>query len=155
MMSLLLQYLVLLGLYSGSQINIGIQLLNIPVSILLGILAGVIIGLILIKIFKKYHIRDTKKVLLILGFSILINQLESVLKTKLQIASLLGVMTIGFVIIEKLPNVGERLSNKFNKIWVLAEILLFVLVGAQVDVNVALKAGRSIILIFINRFIWT
>lgn len=140
-----------LGLYSGSHMNIGVQLLNIPISILLGILAGGIIGLILIKIFKKYHMRDTKKVLLILGFSILLNQLESVLKTKLQIASLLGVMTIGFVIIEKLPNVGKRLSNKFDKVWVLAEILLFVLVGAQVDVNVALKAGGvGIIIILIG-----
>lgn len=138
-----------LGLYSGSHIHIGIQLLSIPISILLGIIAGAIIGLIVIKVFKKYHIRDTKKVLLILGFSILINQLESVLKTKLQIASLLGVMTIGFVIIEKLPNVGERLSNKFNKIWILAEILLFVLVGAQVDVNIALKAGEVGIMIIV------
>lgn len=138
-----------LGLYSGSHIHIGIQLLNIPLSILLGIIAGAIIGLIVIKIFKKYHIRDTKKVLLILGFSILLNQLEGVLKMKLQIASLLGVMTIGFVIIEKLPNVGERLSNKFNKIWVFAEILLFVLVGAQVDVNVALKAGGVGIIIIV------
>jgi NhaP-type Na+/H+ or K+/H+ antiporter len=140
-----------LGLYSDAHINIGIQLLNIPISILLGIMAGVIMGLLLIRIFKKYHIRDTKKVLIILGFSILLNELEGVLKTNLQIASLLGVMTIGFVIIEKLPYVGERLSNKFNKIWVFAEILLFVLVGAQVDVNVALKAGGvGIIIILIG-----
>jgi len=142
---------VFLGLYAGSNVNIGIQLLNIPVSILLGIIAGIIIGFILIMIFKRYHIRSTKKVLLILGFSILLNQLESVLKTKLQIASLLGVMTIGFIIIEKLPDVGKRLSDKFNKIWILAEILLFVLVGALVDVNVALKAGRvGIIIILIG-----
>lgn len=140
-----------LGLYSGFGMNIGIQLLNIPISILLGILAGVILGFVLIRIFKRYHIRDTKKVLLILGISILLNQLETILKTRVQIASLLGVMTIGFVIIEKLPDLGERLSNKFNKIWVFAEILLFVLVGAQVDVNVALKAGRvGIILIIIG-----
>ncbi|NLO10069.1 MAG: sodium:proton antiporter, partial [Clostridiales bacterium] len=142
---------VFLGLYSGSNKNIGIQLLNIPISILLGILAGVILGFIMIKIFKRYHLRDTQKVLLILGVSILLNQLENVLKTKLQIASLLGVMTIGLVLIEKLPNVGERLSNKFNKIWVFAEILLFVLVGAQVDINVAIKAGGiGIIIIFIG-----
>ncbi|MDR7869753.1 MAG: cation:proton antiporter [Tissierellaceae bacterium] len=138
-----------LGLYSGSNMNIGVQLLNIPISIILGILAGIVIGFVLIRIFKKYHIRDTKKVLLILGFSILLNQLEIILKTKLQVASLLGVMTIGFVIIERLPKVGVRLSNKFNKIWVFAEILLFVLVGAQVDVNVALKAGRVGIIIIL------
>ena len=140
-----------LGLYSGSNMNIGIQLLNIPISIFMGVMAGVILGIVLIQIFKRYNIRDIRKVLLILGVAILLNQLESILKTRLQIASLLGVMTIGFVIIEKLPNVGERLSNKFNKIWVFAEILLFVLVGAQVDVNMALKAGGvGIILIVIG-----
>lgn len=138
-----------LGMYSGAHINIGIQLLNIPISILLGIIAGAIVGFLLIRVFKRYHIRDTKKVLVILGFSILLNELEGALKTNLQIASLLGVMTIGFVIIEKLPDVGERLSNKLNKIWVFAEILLFVLVGAQVDVNVALKAGGVGIIIIL------
>jgi len=140
-----------LGLYSGSNINIGMQLLNIPVSIISGIIAGVLIGFVLMGIFNRYHIRDTKKVLLVLGFSILLNQLEAVLKTKLQIASLLGVMAIGFIIAEKSSNIGERLSDKFNKIWILAEVLLFVLVGALVDVNVALKAGiTGIIIIFIG-----
>lgn len=140
-----------LGLYSGSNKDIGIRLLNIPISILLGIIAGVILGFVLIRIFKRYHICDTKKVLLILGFSILLNQLESILKTKLQIASLLGVMTIGFILTEKLHDVGKRLSDKFNKIWVFAEILLFVLVGAEVDINIALKAGGvGIILILIG-----
>ena len=140
-----------LGLYSGSNINIGMQLLNIPVSIISGIIAGVIIGFVLMGIFNRYHIRDTKKVLLVLGFSILLNQLEAILRTKLQIASLLGVMAIGFIIAEKSSNIGERLSDKFNKIWILAEVLLFVLVGALVDVNVALKAGiTGIIIIFIG-----
>ncbi|WP_058484925.1 cation:proton antiporter [Defluviitalea phaphyphila] len=131
-----------LGIYSGSKINIGVRLLNIPLSIILGIIFGGVIGLILIKIFKIYHLRDTKKVLLILGLAILLNEIEHILKSKLEIASLLGVMTIGFVIIEKLPEVGKRLSNKFNKIWILAEILLFVLVGAQVNITVALEAGK-------------
>ncbi len=140
-----------LGLYNGSKINIGIQFLNIPISILLGILTGMIVGFSLINIFKRYNIPDTKKVLIILGFSILLNQLESILKTKLQIASLLGVMTIGFILTEYLPDVGKRLSEKFNKVWVFAEILLFVLVGAEVNVNVALKAGGvGIILILIG-----
>ncbi len=140
-----------LGLYSGSNMNIGIQLLNIPVSIVLGIVSGVILGFVLMLIFKRYHIRDTKKVLIILGVSILLNQSEAEFKTKLHIATLIGVMTIGFVLNEKMPDVGERLSNKFNKIWVFAEILLFVLVGAQVDINVALEAGGvGIIIILIG-----
>ncbi len=140
---------VFLGLYSGSHINIGVQILNIPVSILLGIIAGIIIGCILIKIFKKHHIRDTKKILLILGLAILLTEIENLLKTKIQIASLLGVMTIGFIISDKLPNVGERLSVKFNKVWVFAELLLFVLVGAQVNVHVAFDAGKVGIIIIL------
>lgn len=142
-----------LGLYSGNHINIGTQLLNIPISIILGIIIGLITGFLLIRIFNRYHMRDTKKVLLILAFSILLNGLESVLKTKLQIASLLGVMTIGFIIIEKLPDVGEILSRKFNRIWVFAEILLFVLVGAQVNINIAVSAGKiGAIIILIGLF---
>lgn len=138
-----------LGLYSGSEVNIGIKLLGIPISILLGIGLGAIIGFILIKVFKKYHIRDTKKVLLILGAAILLTSLETLLKSKVDIAALLGVMTIGFIILEKLPTVGKRLSIKLNKIWVFAEILLFVLVGAQVDVVVALNAGILGILVIL------
>lgn len=140
-----------LGLYSGTGMNIGIQLLNIPISILLGILAGVIFGFVLIKIFKIYSIHGTQKILLLLGTSILLNQLEVALKTKIQIASLLGVMTVGFILAEKFPDVGKSLSDRLNKIWVFAEILLFVLVGAEVNVSVALKAGRAgIILIIIG-----
>ncbi len=140
-----------LGLYSGLDMNIGMKLLNIPISILLGILTGVLIGIILIKIFQKYHMRDTKKVLLIISLAILLTELESLLKGKIEIASLLGVMTIGFVIMERLPNIGEKLSGKFSNVWVFAQILLFVLVGAQVDINVALKAGGvGIIIILIG-----
>ncbi|QBD87871.1 sodium:proton antiporter [Clostridium tetani] len=138
-----------LGLYSGANINIGIQLLNIPVSIILGIIAGGIIGFTMVRVFSKYHIRDTKKVLLILGTSILFTELEKVLKTKIEIASLLGVMTIGFVIIKKIPDVGKGLALKFNKIWIFAEILLFVLVGAEVNVNVAINAGKMGILVIL------
>ncbi|HPT91147.1 MAG TPA: cation:proton antiporter, partial [Acetivibrio sp.] len=71
--------------------------------------------------------------------------------TKIQIASLLGVMTVGFILTEKLPDIGRRLSDKLNKIWIFAEILLFVLVGAEVNVGVALKAGKiGVILIIIG-----
>lgn len=140
-----------LGLYSGTHINIGMQLLGIPVSILLGIAGGIIIGYILIRIFNKYHIRDTKKVLLVLGLSILFTELENLLKSKIEIASLLGVMTIGFIIFEKIPKVGKRLAMKFDKIWVFAEIFLFVLVGAQVNILVAFNSGiKGVILILIG-----
>lgn len=138
-----------LGLYSGSHVNIGVKLLEIPISIILGIAAGAIIGFIMVWVFKKYHIRDTKKVLLIVGASILLTALESLLKNKVEIAGLLGVMTIGFIVLERLPDVGKRLALKLNKIWVFAEILLFVLVGAQVNISVALDAGAMGIVVIL------
>ncbi|MCX7695012.1 MAG: cation:proton antiporter [Caloramator sp.] len=140
-----------LGLYSGNHVNIGIEIFKIPISILLGILSGVIIGLLMVWMFKKYHIRDTKKVALILGSAILLTVIESALKNKIEIAGLLGVMTIGFILLERIPNVAKRLSMKFNKMWVFAEIFLFVLVGSQVNITVAKDAGlKGLLVIFIG-----
>ena len=140
-----------LGLYSGSHVNIGVQILSIPLSIILGIVLGLIIGLILVKVFTSYHIRDTKKVLIILGCAILLKAIEEILKSRIEVAALLGVMVIGFIILEKIPVVAKRLSAKFNKIWIVAEILLFVLVGAQVNIGVAFDSGlKGIIIIAIG-----
>ncbi|SHI05365.1 cation:proton antiporter [Clostridium grantii] len=140
-----------LGFYSGTHVNIGIKILSIPVSIILGIISGIIIGFVMVTIFNKYHIRDTKKILLIVGSAIMITAFEELLKNKIEIAGLLGVMTIGFIVLEKMPLVGKRLAKKLNKIWVFAEILLFVLVGAEVNVSVALDAGLiSVIIILIG-----
>lgn len=130
-----------LGMYGGGKVNLGRQLLNIPISIILGGLIGAGIGFILVWFFKKYHLRDTKKVLMILSIAILFTALEDILATYVPLASLLGVMTIGFIILEYYPKLAKRLSIKFNKIWVFAEILLFVLVGAQVNVTVAFETG--------------
>ena len=136
-----------LGLYSGSQANIGVQILGIPISIVLGIVIGLLSGLALAYSFTRFHMRDTKKVLYIIGIAILLTAIEGWLKDKVEIASLLGVMTLGFILLEKKPVVARRLSQKFNKIWVPAEVFLFVLVGAQVNVSVALNAGLMGVLI--------
>lgn len=130
-----------LGMYGGGKVNLGRQLLNIPISIILGGLIGVGIGFVLVWFFKKYHLRDTKKVLIILSIAILFTALEDLLATYVPLASLLGVMAIGFIILEYYPKLAKRLSIKLNKIWVFAEILLFVLVGAQVNVGVAFQTG--------------
>lgn len=142
-----------LGLYTGEKINIFLQFLKVPTSIILGIGIGFIIGLVLVFLFKKYHIRDTKKVLMIVGVAILMMELENILSSRIQIAGLLGVMTIGFVILLRRNVVAKRLALKFNKIWVLAEILLFVLVGAQVDLSVAINAGRLGIILILGGLI--
>lgn len=140
-----------LGLYSGSHMNIGIQILSIPLSIIFGIILGVVVGLMMVRIFDRHSIRDTEKVLLILGVAILLTALEGVLKHRVEIAGLLGVMTIGFILLERKPNVANRLAIKFNKIWIFAEILLFVLVGSQVNIFVAWEAGvKGLIIILIG-----
>jgi NhaP-type Na+/H+ or K+/H+ antiporter len=130
-----------LGMYGGGKVHLGRQLLNIPISIILGGLIGAGIGFVLVGFFRKYHLRDTKKVLIILSIAILFNAFEEVMAEHLPVASLLGVMTIGFIILESYPELAKRLSLKFNKIWVFAEVLLFVLVGAQVNVGVAFHTG--------------
>ena len=137
------------GFYFGQQNNIVSQILGIPVSIMLGIGGGVLIGFLLSYIFTRFHMRDTKKVLLIIGIGILLTALESWLENRLNIAALLGVMTIGFILLEKKPEVSVRLSSKMNKIWVLAEIILFVLVGAEVNIGVAINAGLIGLLIIL------
>jgi len=130
-----------LSIYGGQQINIYRQVLNVPLAIFLGIILGTVIALFLIYIFKKYHIRDTKKALLILSFGILMNSLEHFLEGIIPIATLLGIMVIGFVIQERYSVLGKRLSSKFNKIWVFAELMLFVLIGAEVNIQLAFESG--------------
>lgn len=130
-----------LGLYAGKNINIAIQVLKIPVSIILGTLIGVLSAIIIIKIFKKYSIDNTKKILIILSISIILTLIEALLKGKLEIASLLGVMALGFVISDKIPSIGNKVSKGLNEIWVFAQILLFVLVGAEVNMVIAFKSG--------------
>ncbi len=130
-----------LGLYGGENVNIATKILEIPLSIIVGILLGLVIGVIMILIFKKFHIRDTKKTLILIGIAIIFTSMEDALKDILPIASLLGVMTIGFILLEKYSKVANRLASKFNKIWVFAELLLFVLVGAQVNIHLALDSG--------------
>lgn len=140
-----------LGLYGGSNISISGKLFSIPISILLGGGIGILIALLLIWIFKKFHLRDTEKTLIILASGMLLNSLEDIFKNIVPIASLLGVMVVGFVLLDKYPKVANRISEKFNKVWVFAEILLFVLVGAQVDVKVIVHSGLlGLLVLFIG-----
>lgn len=140
-----------LGMYGGGNINIGTKILSIPLSIILGIIAGAIIGWVLIQIFNKYAIGNTQKMLFVLSSAILLTTFETIIESRIEIAGLLGVMAIGFIIFEKMPKVGKELSASFNQVWIFAEVLLFVLVGAQVNIALALDAGvQGILLITIG-----
>jgi len=140
-----------LGLYGNENANALSKFASVPISIVLGIILGIITGFLIIYLSKRYHIRDTKKVLIIISIAILLTSLETMLQNKVGVASLLGVMTMGFILLEKLPVVAKRLSVKFSKIWVIAEIVLFVLVGAQVNIFGVVSAGiNGLIIIFIG-----
>ncbi len=134
-------YSILIGIYTGEKVNIVLKLAQIPVSIISGIIIGLLFGFIFYLLFKKFNPRATKRLLIILGTSILLVNLEHVIEHFLPFASLLAVMAIGYVILEKNESMAHEMSLKLGKLWIFAEIILFTLVGAQVNLSIAVKAG--------------
>ncbi len=134
---------IFMGMYGGGEVNIWAKLAEIPVSITLGILVGIIPGYFLYKLFTVYDWRPPKRTLVVLGVSIFLTWLETAVERWVPVASLLGVMAIGFIILEKAEPIAHLISQKLKKLWVFAELLLFVLVGAQVNVHVAWQAGLA------------
>ena len=132
---------ILLGLYTGTHTNILIKLLEIPESIVVGIGVGVLSGYIIYYVFERFNPRATKMAIVVVAVSILLTWLEEELKTRVVMSALLGAMTVGFIILEKSEIRAHKISQKLSKVWIFAEILLFVLVGAQVNIKVAIDAG--------------
>lgn len=134
----------LMGMYGGKSFEIG-SMIQIPVAILTGFLAGTLLGLALVYIFSKIRVRDTVKILILLSTSFLLVTLETVIKPYVPMSGLLAVMALGGTILQRNTILAKRLSGKFSKIWVAAELMLFVLVGATVDISYAAKAGIAAI----------
>lgn len=118
-----------------------VSFLQIPISILLGVIIGGIVGIALVRFFKRFHMRDSVKLLIILSFSFLLLELQNRLEGIVPISGLLAIMSLGIVIKQKYDVLAVRLSGKYNKLWVAAEVFLFVLVGATVDLKYAVSAG--------------
>ncbi|HCR82701.1 MAG TPA: potassium transporter [Lachnospiraceae bacterium] len=138
-----------MGMYRGGSFDIG-SLARIPIAIVLGLLTGILLGFGLVKLFKKIHMRDTVKVLILLSTSFLLVTLETTIKAYVPMSGLLAVMALGGTILKQYGILAKRLSGKFSKIWVAAELILFVLIGATVDISYAAKAGiAAVALIFI------
>ena len=131
-----------MGMYAGSGGSLFRHLAGIPVSIILGALMGMGAGYVWYRVFERYRLHG-KKVLLLIGTAIVMTWIEQRLAAVIPVAGLLGVMTLGFIILEKSEEVAHRISDALGRVWVFAEILLFVLVGAQVNVTVAWKAGLA------------
>lgn len=136
------------GLAQGNSISLQ-SFVNIPVSILLGIFIGAAVGYMMAEYFKRVHIRDTAKVIILLCVSFILVSLEDRYSSHIPFSALIAVMSVGIALQKKHEIAALRLSSKFNKLWVASEILLFVLVGATVDIRYALSAGvMSVVLIF-------
>lgn len=132
----------------GGNVRI-MDFVNIPVSIVLGILLGAVFGYFPSKFFEnayahKRYIRNSVKVIIVLGFSFLLMAIETWLKGKVSLSGLLAVVSMACVLkIKSVAFVSKRLSEKFGKLWLAAEVILFVLVGAAVDIRYTLKAGAA------------
>lgn len=142
----IVMFTVFSGMAAGGEMEVG-SLLQIPVSIVLGILAGVLVGLCLVLFFKKLHMRDSVKILIILSLSFLLIEAENRLEDIVPFSALLAIMTMAIVIKQKYDVLAIRLSGKYNKLWVGAEVMLFVLVGASVDLKYAVNAGAMAVVV--------
>ena len=127
-----------------------LSVVNIPVSIILGIAIGLALGFALAFFFKKVHLRDTSKVLIILSISFLLAAAEDHLSTAITFSSLIAIMFLGVGLQKKREEVANRLSAKFSKLWVAAEVFLFVLVGATVNFGYLGNVGVKALLVIIG-----
>ena len=141
------------GMMQGEGASI-LKFVNIPVSIFWGIAIGLLLGVLLAYFFKKVHIRDTSKVLIILSISFLLVVMEDKLTTAITFSSLIAVMFIGIGLQKKREAVAERLSVKYGKLWVAAEVFLFVLVGATVNIEYLGKVGAKAFVVIIGALIF-
>lgn len=143
--------IVLFSTFSGMMQGEGasvIRFVNIPVSIILGMIIGLTIGILLAFYFQKVHIRDTAKVLIILGISFLLAAAEDSLTTPVTFSALIAIMFIGVGLQRKREAVAKRLAVKYAKLWVAAEVFLFVLVGATVNIGYLGRVGvRALLMI--------
>lgn len=136
------------GLAKGDSIS-ALSFLKIPVSLITGILAGIIAGYIIIKIFKNIKIRGEVKTIILLSAAFIMVSNEDTISSMIPFSALIAVMITGIVIQRKERNQAIELSEKFNQLWIAAEVLLFVLVGASVDMSYAFAEGiNAVILIF-------
>ena len=141
------------GMMQGEGASI-LKFVNIPVSIFFGIAIGLFLGVLLAYFFKKVHIRDTSKVLIILSISFLLVVMEDKLTTAITFSSLIAVMFIGIGLQKKREAVAKRLSVKYGKLWVAAEVFLFVLVGATVNIEYLGKIGAKAFVVIIGALIF-
>lgn len=148
-----------LSMAQGGNANIT-DFLNVPVSIILGIILGAFVGYMLYLFFEtayahKHCVRNSMKVIIVLGFSFLLIAIESWAEGTVAVSGLLAVVSMACVLkMKSISFVSKRLSEKFGKLWLAAEVILFVLVGAAVDIRYTLDAGIAAVLMILIALIF-
>lgn len=135
------------GIMQGKGVSV-VSFLNIPVSIILGIVIGLLTDWFLAKYYEKVHIRDTVKVLIMLSISFLLVAAEDHMTTAITFSALIAVMFLGVSLQKYREPVAKRISVKCGKLWVAAEVFLFVMVGATVNIGYLSHVGlKAVVLI--------
>ena len=142
-----------MGMYGGEGFN-PTSLLLVPVSIISGMGLGIISGFIFVKVFKAIHVRDTVKALIMLSIAFLFVSLQDFIKPYFPVSGLLAVMAFSATILSTYEVLAKRITGKFSKIWVAAEVLLFVLVGAAVDISYLKGAGIASIVFILSALVF-
>lgn len=135
------------GIMQGKSVLV-MSFLNIPISIILGMIIGLLAGWLLARYFEKVHIRDTVKVLILLSISFLLVVAEDHMTTAITFSALIAVMFLGVGLQKYREVVAKRIAVKCGKMWVAAEVFLFVLVGATVNIGYLSHVGlKAVVLI--------
>lgn len=141
------------GLAQGGTVS-PTTFVQIPISIVTGIAVGLAAGIAFGAVYRRIHVRDSVKVVVLLSLSFLFVALENAVKGIVPFSGLLAVMSCGIAINRRRSELASRLSGKYNRLWVAAEVLLFVLVGATVDISYAAAAGAAAVLVVLGALVF-
>ncbi len=138
----------LLGFSQGETLS-AISIVTVPFSIITGIIGGFLFGAFLFALFKRFHLRDSQKALVVLSIGFILLTLENVFNTRIPFSALIAIMCLGITLNAKQHEMATRISLKFSKLWIFAEIMLFVLVGSSVDIRYALQSGFTAVILLL------
>ncbi|MBO4927918.1 MAG: cation:proton antiporter [Clostridiales bacterium] len=149
----IVMFTAFIGMSKGEGISAW-TIISIPISIVTGLAVGIVFGIAMSQLFKRIHLRDTIKILLLFGMSFLFVGCESYISKFVPFSGLLAVMALGGTILNRRREVASRLSAKIAKIWVGAELLLFIMLGSAVEIKALLSAGLGSVLLILGALLF-
>ena len=149
----IVMFTAFIGMSKGEGISAW-TIVSIPLSIVTGLGVGIVFGIVMAQLFKLIHLRDTVKILLLFGISFLFVGCETFISKFVPFSGLLAVMALGGTILNRRASVAKRLSAKIAKIWVGAELLLFIMLGSAVEIKALLSAGIGSVLLILGALVF-